>query len=172
MEGIFLTTIGMLKKIDHESYKFFKWNYMGNVFNIFTKFWSTVQTHPYNEVIKTMKDIAQFIEMDGLTWRTLMRMFHDGDQDRLRAKLRLWDIFMKAAIAEDVNIFKSTSAINCKNINEEDIKNCLRTEWNPEHIEMPPEVILVQTPDGVKIMSATVIIKEHQKEWSSRDWDH
>ena len=114
MEGIFLTAIGVLKKIGHQSYKFFKWNYMANVFNIITYFWSIVRERHDNEVIEYMKDIAQFIEMGGLTWRTLMRMFHGGVAGRAQAEMLLRDFFMKAAIIENVNIFKSTSTINCK----------------------------------------------------------
>ena len=160
MGGIFLTTIGVLKKIGHQNYKFFKWNYMANVFNIFTYFWSIVRERPDNEVIEYMKDIAQFLEMDDLTWRKLMLMFHGGAAGRAHAEMLLWQLFNKAAIIEHVNIFKSTSAINCE---DKDVMNVLKSDWNPEQIEMPPDDILMQTPSGVRIKSAWQVIKEHHK---------
>ena len=133
---------------------------MANVFQIARYFWPIVRGRSDNEVIDCMKDIAQFLEMDDLTWRKLMLMFHGGAAGRAHAEMLLWQFFNKVAIIEHVNIFKSTSAINCE---DKDVMNVLKSDWNPEQIEMPPDDILMQTPSGVRIKSAWQVIKEHHK---------
>ena len=45
---------------------------------------------------QVMQDIAEELEMDDITWRGLMIMFHDGAPGRAGAEFLLWKHFIKA----------------------------------------------------------------------------
>ena len=152
MEEIALTSVGMLKKIGHPSFKFFESKLRAEVSYRSMLYWHTMKGLPDNEVIEFMKEVAEFLEMNDLAWRELMHLFHDIRPGR--AKLALWKLFETAAKMEHVNIFKSTTAIIG------DSKD-LKIGSNSKQIKMSPDDMYEQTPSGVKIKSAWQVLKEH-----------
>ena len=152
MEEIVLTSVGMLKKIGHPSFKFFESKLRTDVFYKSMLYWHTMKELPDNEVIGFMKEIAEFIEMNDLAWRELMHLFNDIKPGR--AKLALWKLFETAANMEHVNIFKSSTPI----IGD---SKYLKIGSNSKHIKMSRDDMYEQTQSGVKMKSALQVLKEH-----------
>ena len=109
MEGISLTSIGMLKKIGHPSFRYFEWTFKTKLFEIFTLYDVIFKGLPDNDIIEFMKEIAKLLEMDAKTWRLLMAMFHDGFVGQTCAKGLLYDLLSMGAINDHQNIFNGTS---------------------------------------------------------------
>ena len=112
MEGISLTSVGMLKKIGHPSFKFFDWKFKTKLFEFFTLYEVIFKGLPDSDIIEFMKEIAELLEMDAKTWRLLMTMFHDGFVGQTCAKGLLHGLLEMGAISDHQNIFNSASYEN------------------------------------------------------------
>ena len=161
MEEIVLTSVGMLKKIGHPSFKFFESKLRADVFYKSMLYWHIMKELPDNEVIGFMKEVAEFIEMDGNTWDSLMSKVHERDYKL--AKSTIETLMMKAATNENVNVFMFRSKHYLVGVDGfEPWENFMVLK----HMRgIPPDSVAEKLPSGeVKFKSPWQYIKEqHQK---------
>ena len=161
MEGMNLTAIGLLQKIGHPSYKFFDWMFKAQLFVFAENFWPVVRGRSDNKVLEYLMDIANFLEMDHVTWRSLINMFRQGDPGRACAKLTFWALLNQAAVMDHVDISQySTSILG----DFRDLKNV----WQADQIMQPPDDILEQRPSGAWVKSAWQVLREHHEQHGYR----
>ena len=174
MERALRTSLGMLKQIDHPYFKFYEFDFRANCSEFAETYWSTMRDCSDNEVIEYMKDIAEELEMDDITWRGLMIMFHDGAPGRAGAKCLLWKHFIKATTIEHVNIFKGTTYIFKGTTSPIVILKDQKNIWNcdpwSERVPPRPRDTIVQRSDGIGFKTAWEVLKEYHEltgpQWS------
>ena len=99
-----MTSLGMLKKINHPSYKYLEWKFRAEVLDFTTNFWPIVQGCSDDEALEYWKDIANLLELDEMTWRHLILMVHQGVTGRAAANKLIWDLLTQYAIMEHVDL--------------------------------------------------------------------
>ena len=158
MEDMNLTTIGMLQKVGHPSYEFFDWKFKAELFVFAENFWPRVRGSSDNKILEYWMDIAKFLEMDHVTWRSLINMFRQGDPGRACAKLTFWALLNQAAVMDHVDISQySTSILG----DYRDLKNV----WQADRIMVATSDLLEQRPSGLWVKSPFQILKEYDKEF-------
>ena len=156
MEDITLTSIGMLKKIGHPSYKFLEWNFRAAVFEFCTNYWSIVQGRSGDEaLVEYWKDIFNLLELDAMTWRQLIIMVRQGAPCRARATLLVWDLLHQSLVHDHVDLNHIPTEIIG------DYRN-LENVWKAEHIiEIPEDCVEERLLSGPYVKSAWQVLRDH-----------
>ena len=168
MEGIFLSSLGMVQKIGHETeaFKWLRWMFRAEVINFQMRFFAMNKDISQEELvvsdaIELFKEVAEFIEMDGSTWDFLMSKVHERDYKL--AQSTIYDLMIKAATNENVNVFMIRPKHYLVEVEGfEPWENFMVLK----HMRgIPPDSVAEKLPSGeVKFKSPWQYIKEqHQK---------
>ena len=80
-----LTSLGRLRDIDTDAYKYFEWKFRLQIVEYTTNLWPIIQGGTDDEALETWKDIAHLLEFDAQTWNGLMLLVHQGVAGRAEA---------------------------------------------------------------------------------------
>ena len=165
----------MLYLNDHPSYRYLWWKFRSEVFHRTTNYWNMVQGPMDDEALEFMKDIANLLELDAMTWNPLMIMVHQGDPARTCAKVILWDLLNQSAMRNFVDVrtaardllwdfLNQSATMDYVHLNHSSFSiigdyNDLWKAWKAEFDLVPPDDCVEETPTGTCVRSAWQVLK-------------
>ena len=99
-----LTSLGRLRDIDTDAYKYFEWKFRLQIVEYTTNLWPIIQGGTDDEALETWKDIAHLLEFDARTWNGLMLLVHQGAAGRAEANKILWDLLTQLCLVDHAQI--------------------------------------------------------------------